>query len=114
MPRKSEKKELPKLPSMSKDVVKTLVEPPKEEGKSKKEKSKKEKQMKTLYISVEANKLLLYLYAEGEGKQNEIFERAIKLYWALKQALPEEEFRRLVRLAEKQDVEKIKKRLKFE
>jgi len=41
-------------------------------------------------------------------------ERAIKLYWALRRALPEEEFRRLVRLAEKQDVEKIKKRLKFD
>ena len=114
MPRKSEKRELPKLPRMSKDVVKTLIEQPEEESKPEKAKSKKEKQMKSLYISVEANKLLLYLYAEGEGKQNEIFERAIKLYWALRRALPEEEFRRLVRLAEKQDVEKIKKRLKFE
>ncbi len=109
MPKKSEKRELPKLPKMSDEVVKTLIEYEKES-----KKSKRQKQMKTLYISVEANKLLLYLYAEGEGKQNEIFEMAIKLYWTLRQALPEKEFRRLVRLAEKQDIEKIRKRLKFE
>ena len=101
---KSERKEIPKLPKMSRDVVRTLVE---------EKKQKKEKRMKSLYISVEADKLLRLLYAEGEGQQNEIFERAIKLYWILREALPEDEFRRLVRLAEKGDAEKIRKRLKF-
>jgi len=116
VPRKSEKNEVPKLPKLSgigKGIVGEIIKNSEEE-RVKNKKPTKEKQMKTLYVSVEANRLLLYLYAEGEGKQNEIFEKAIKLYWVLKQALPEKDFRRLVRLAEKQDVEKIRARLKFE
>lgn len=104
---KSEKRGIPKLPKISRNVVKMLVE------ESKPNKPKKEKKMKSLYISVDANRLLLYLYAEGEGQQNEIFERSIKLYWILREALPEEEFRRLVRLVEKGDIEKIGERLRF-
>ncbi|ACS89806.1 hypothetical protein [Thermococcus sibiricus] len=104
------KKSLPKLPSMSSEVVKTLTEEPNNRPKIKKE---TEKKMKTLYISVEADRLLRTLYAEGEGKQNEIFEKAIRLYWSLREVLPEEGFRRLVKLAEKEEIEKIKRRLEF-
>ena len=108
---KSRKKTLPKLPSMSSEDVRTLTEEPKNNRTNAKKDT--EKKMKTLYISVDADKLLRLLYAEGEGKQNEIFEKAIKLYWALREVLPEEEFRRLVKLAEKKEIEKIKRRLEF-
>ncbi|MFA4718656.1 CopG family transcriptional regulator [Pyrococcus kukulkanii] len=94
----NEKGKIPKLFSGSLDE---LTKP----GKKKKEERdlKKEKKQKTLYISLDANRKLIELYAEEGRRQSKIVEDAVDLYYYLKKALGERKFDELMEVVKRED-----------
>ena len=98
---------LKKLREISAGTVKQITSLPKKEP-------QEEKMSKTLRIKNTTHEKIIELYGKKVGSQGEVVDKGVAVLYALWKILPEEQFKRVIKLAEEDRFEEFADRLGIE